>query len=69
MRLFAVRDCIAAQPPEWIEIVQATATPLTPSLVTSTSVSQRHADGSNVVKVLDFGIAIQCAFDLVREVD
>jgi len=25
--------------------------------------------GANVVKVLDFGIAIQCAFDLVREVD
>jgi len=25
--------------------------------------------GTDVVKVLDFGIAIQCAFDLVREVD
>jgi len=25
--------------------------------------------GADVVKVLDSGIAIQCAFDLVREVD
>ena len=63
-----MRDWIA-QPPDWSEIVQVRGDAIDAASDGLDIGEHVMLTGTDVVKVIDSGIAIQGAFDLVSEVD
>ena len=63
-----MRDWIA-QPPDWSEIVQVRGDAIDAASDGLDIGEHVMLTGTDVVRVVDFGIATQCAFALVSEVD